>query len=309
MINRIYKDNVFRMLFGREESKGNALDLYNALAGTAYTDPSELELNIIENAVYMGYKNDVSFVFQDEMHLWEEQSTYNPNMPIRGLTYFSKLYSKYLTEQHINLFTTKQRKLPTPRYFVFYLGKEDQPESKILKLTDAFDKPELADVEVKATMLNINSGRNCRILEKCRSLKEYTELISKIRKNEETMTIEDAINAAVDECIKQNILKEFLESHSAEVKEMFALEYHEELTKRDLREQAIREGLAEGRAKGLEEGRAEGRAEGRVQGVSETIYSLVQDGDLSPEKGAFRLGVSVNQLQEDMLKAQYKWPE
>ena len=167
MINRIYKDNVFRMLFGREESKGNALDLYNALAGTAYTDPSELELNIIENAVYMGYKNDVSFVFQDEMHLWEEQSTYNPNMPIRGLTYFSKLYSKYLTEQHINLFTTKQRKLPTPRYFVFYLGKEGQPESKILKLTDAFDKPELADVEVKATMLNINSGRNCRILEKC----------------------------------------------------------------------------------------------------------------------------------------------
>ena len=170
MINRNYKDNVFRMLFGREEAKENALDLYNALADTAYTDPWELKLNAIENAVYMGYKNDVSFVFRDEMHLWEEQSTYNPNMPVRGLTYFSKLYTKYLAEHHINLFTTALRKLPTPRYFVFYLGTDDQPESSVLRLTDAFDHPELADVEVKATMLNINCGHNQELLKKCRSL-------------------------------------------------------------------------------------------------------------------------------------------
>ncbi|MBQ9061214.1 MAG: hypothetical protein IJ121_00090 [Eubacterium sp.] len=269
MINRNYKDTVFRMLFGREESKENALELYNALAETSYTDLSELELNVIENAVYMGYKNDVSFVFRNEMHLWEEQSSYNPNMPVRGLTYFSKLYSKYLTEHRINVFTTAQRMLPTPRYFVFYLGTDEQPEKKVLRLTDAFDRPELADVEVKATMLNINCGHNREILEKCRALRDYTELIQTIRVHEETMYIDDAIEAAVDECIERGILKEFLVSHKAEVKEMFALEYHEEITKRDLREQAIKEGLeegrAEGRAKGLEEGHAKGLEEGRAE--------------------------------------------
>ena len=298
MINRNYKDNVFRMLFGSAEAKENALELYNAIAETSYTDPSELELNMIENAVYMGYKNDVSFIFRDEMHLWEEQSTYNPNMPVRGLTYFSRLYSKYLTQQHINIFTTAQKKLPTPRYFVFYLGTEEQPESSVLRLTDAFDYPELADVEVKATMLNINYGHNRELLEKCRTLKEYSELIQMVRQNEKTMYIEDAIDPAVNACIERGILREFLESHKAEVKEMFALEYHEELTRRDLREQAIKEGLEEGRANGLAEGRAEGHAEGRAEGVFETLAALVKEDVLTLADAARRAGVT----EEEFLK-------
>ena len=162
----------------------------------------------------------------------------------------------------------------------------------MLRLTDAFDNPELADVEVKATVLNINYGHNRELLEKCRTLKEYSELIQMVRENEKTMYIEDAIDAAVNDCIDRGILKVFLESHRAEVKEMFALEYHEELTMRDLREQAIKEGLEEGRAKGLAEGREKGRAEGRAEGVFETLDSLVKDGILTVEAAAERAGVT-----------------
>ena len=83
-VNRNYKDTVFRMLFRENE---NLLSLYNALNGTFYTDIDSLEITTLENAVYMNYKNDISFVLDSELMIYEHQSTVNPNMPLRDLKY------------------------------------------------------------------------------------------------------------------------------------------------------------------------------------------------------------------------------
>ncbi len=89
--NQKYKDTVFRMIF-REKSA--LLSLYNALNGTDYQNPDELEVNTMENAIYLNQKNDVSFVIDSRLNLYEHQSTFNPNMPMRDLFYVSSLYSK-----------------------------------------------------------------------------------------------------------------------------------------------------------------------------------------------------------------------
>ena len=79
---RNYKDSVFRMLFSNETA---LLSLYNALNGTNYTDPNDLEINTLEHAIYLGRKNDISFIIQSQMYLYEHQSTINPNIPLRNL--------------------------------------------------------------------------------------------------------------------------------------------------------------------------------------------------------------------------------
>ena len=77
-VNKKYKDTVFRKLFG--ENKGNALSLYNAVNHTSYTDPDDLEYTTLEDVIYMKYKNDVSFLIDKTLSLYEHQSSYNPNM-------------------------------------------------------------------------------------------------------------------------------------------------------------------------------------------------------------------------------------
>ena len=132
-VKRDYKDSLFCHLFGDERRKGNALQLYNALAGTSYADPEDIELTTIGDAVFLGRKNDVSFLVGDDMVLWEHQSTHNPNMPLRGLHYFSRLYTKLVTLRELDLYGTRRLQLPTPRYVVFYFGAEDRPDVETMR--------------------------------------------------------------------------------------------------------------------------------------------------------------------------------
>ena len=90
-VQRNYKDTIFNMLF---KDKENLLSLYNALNRTDYTDVNGLEIATLENAVYMNYKNDVSFVFDYELMIYEHQSTMNPNMPLRDLFYVTSILQK-----------------------------------------------------------------------------------------------------------------------------------------------------------------------------------------------------------------------
>ena len=76
--NRNYKDTVFRMLFS---DRKNLLSLYNAVNQSDYKNPEELEIVTLENAIYMGMKNDLAFIMDTNLYLYEHQSTYNPNMP------------------------------------------------------------------------------------------------------------------------------------------------------------------------------------------------------------------------------------
>ena len=166
MINEKYKDRLFRKIFGYEKYKGNLLSLYNALNGTKYTNPDDLEITTIDEAIWMGMKNDVSCIINCNMALYEHQSSYSPNMPLRGLMYFGKLYNKYVKVNKQNIYGSKLVKIPTPQYYVFYNGERDYPDRIELKLSDAFQKEgKEGDFQWTAIMLNINFGKNKKLVE------------------------------------------------------------------------------------------------------------------------------------------------
>ena len=154
--NRKHKDALFRMVFSKKE---DLLDLYNAVRGTAYQNVEDLEVNTLENVLYMAMKNDISFMIDCTMNLYEHQSSYNPNMPLRGLMYFVQLYSKYAVQRKLNLYISTIQKIPTPQFVVFYNGMKEEPDRQILKLSNAF-QAEGGCIECEATMLNINLVRN-----------------------------------------------------------------------------------------------------------------------------------------------------
>ena len=86
-VARNHKDRLFRMIF---REKKELLSLYNAVNGTSYTNAEELEIVTLENAIYMNMKNDLAFIMDSYLNLYEHQSTYSPNMPLRDLFYIAK---------------------------------------------------------------------------------------------------------------------------------------------------------------------------------------------------------------------------
>ncbi|MBQ4530352.1 MAG: Rpn family recombination-promoting nuclease/putative transposase [Lachnospiraceae bacterium] len=271
-INREHKDRLFRLIFGKEEYKQNLLELYNALNDTSYNNLDDLKITTIEDVVYMGMKNDVSMLIHSRMTLFEHQSTYNPNMPIRGFMYAARLYNKYIEENNLNIYSKTKMKLPTPQYIVFYNGDEKHEDEEILRLSDAFATAEKTEgYEWTARMLNINYGRNKKLMEKCKPLRDYAILIDKIKRyTAEKKSIEEAVNQAVDECIKEDVLADFLRKHRAEVMDVCITEYDEKRVMDAIREEEREEGRKEGR----KEGYGEGCAREKVQAVENVMTSL-----------------------------------
>ena len=230
-INAKYKDRLFRWIFS---SKKELLDLYNAVRGTNYTDPEALEITTLEDVVYMGFKNDISFLVDDVLNLYEHQSTYSPNMPVRGFLYLADIYRKYLESRDENLYSSRLVQLPFPQYLVFYNGSREEPDRRVLKLSDAFYRlPGLENtepsLECRAIMLNINLGHNKELMRKCRKLWEYAKFIQCIRERlAEGKTLEQAVDEAVEACIRDGVLMDFLIGHRAEVRDMILAEYDEE---------------------------------------------------------------------------------
>ena len=251
--NRQHKSSVFCKVFSE---KKDLMDLYNALNGTDYDDEDDLEINTIENVIYMTMKNDVSFIIDCTLNLYEHQSTFNPNMPLRGLLYFSKLYNKYIKQNGLDLFSSATQEIPLPQYVVFYNGVDAQPDRTVLKLSDAFSgKASRGCLECEANMLNINYGHNRELMEKCQKLKEYAIFVDTVREfaKREPKMPRKAFTKAVEECIDNNILRDFLVKQKSEVLETMLTTFNKELHEKNLKERAIAEGLAEGRAKGKKE--------------------------------------------------------
>lgn len=94
--NREYKDRLFKFIFGNPDNKEWTLSLYNAINGSNHTNPDDIILTTIEEVVYMGMKNDVSFLISDMMNFYEQQSSFNPNMPMRFFIYAGMVYSKFV---------------------------------------------------------------------------------------------------------------------------------------------------------------------------------------------------------------------
>lgn len=275
-INRKYKDHLFRLIF---QDKKDLLDLYNAINSTSYTNPDDLEITTIDDAVYIGMKNDLSFLISDVLNLYEHQSTMNPNMPFRGFLYFARLLETYVKINHLDIYGKKQIQLPLPVYIVFYNGEEKSPEETELRLSNAFKKfpngPKPA-LECTARMLNINYGHNKALMEKCQRLNDYSYFIACIRYYiKQGYMFQEAIDCAVNECILKGILADILEKNRSEVVEMLLTTYDKKLHDKTLRN--------EGFEVGFEDGFEDGFKEGKMQLLKTQVQKKLQKG-ASPEQ-------------------------
>lgn len=243
--NREHKSTLFCKVF---EDKKYLLELYNGVNQTNYQNIDDLEVNTLENVVYIKMKNDLSFLIDCNMNLYEHQSTINPNMPLRGLLYFAQLYNKYIAKHNVNVFSSSPQMIPFPQYIVFYNGTQEQPDEQILLLSDLFQKDQGEStksgcLECKARMLNINYGRNKELLQKCRRLEEYAIFVAKVRQYvaEDIEKREAAITRAIDESIAEGILVDILKEQKAEVLELVLTTFNKELYEQGLKEDATKE--------------------------------------------------------------------
>lgn len=269
-VNRMYKSTLFAMLFGDRE---HLLELYNAMSGKHYNDPELLEINTLENAIYMSMKNDVSFLIDGSLSLYEHQSTYSPNLPLRFLLYVSALYSGMTRTK--NLYGTKAVPIPSPRFVIFYNGEEDRPEQETLKLSNLYTvKEEEINLELTALFLNIRGRNNTALKQACRTLREYAVFTDKMREYVKAGSVEAAADRTIEECIREDILKDFLTKHKAEVKTVSIFEYNQEEHIRMEREEA----WEEGRNAGLAEGKQAGLAEGEERKLCELVKKKLEKG-------------------------------
>lgn len=280
--NRMYKSRIFAMLFS---DRNELLKLYNAINGTSYDDPDLLQVNTLENAVYMSMQNDVSFIIDMRLNMYEHQSTYSPNLPVRYLLYVADVYSDYTKD--MNLYGTKAVKLPTPRFVIFYNGQAEQPDRKELKLSELFSIPDAdPSLELKAVMLNINKGHNRKLMETCRTLQDYAEYTFRVREYAAEMPLDLAVEQAITECISEGILADFLRKNRAEAKKVSIYEYDEERHMRQTREEGMEEGYANGFSQGIE------------QGITQTVINLLKSGLLTDIQIREITGLDQEQLDE-----------
>ena len=245
-VRRDYKARLFEMIFREKEE---LLGLYNAVNGTNYSDPDKLEINTLENAIYLSMHNDVSFIIDSRLSLYEHQSTYSPNLPLRYLFYVSDLYSKMTKD--CNLYGSRKIKIPSPRFLIFYNGKEERGEREVLELADAFETQEEETwLNLKAVLLNINPGYNNDIVNACKTLSDYVTYTSRVREYAELVDIEEAVERAITECIAEGILADFLTRYRNEAKKMSIYEYDEERQRIWDREEGKELGRKEGQKEG-----------------------------------------------------------
>lgn len=277
-VNRIYKDRLYKMIFN---DKSELLKLYNAINGTHYDDPAMLTITTLDNAIYMTMENDLYFIIDMRLALYEQQSTVNPNLPLRFLMYITDIYSAYTKD--MNIYGSKKVQIPLPSFVIFYNGVKSQPDRTEFLLSELFhpttDQPAL---ELKAVMLNINKGHNQELMNACNTLRDYSEYVARIRTYSAEMPLTDAVEKAITECIHENILRDFLLKNRAEAKAMSIYEYDEEKTLRMFRE----------------EGYEDGERNGKIQATIEMCLEFNLSSDAIVQKLMTKFQFSENQAQE-----------
>lgn len=239
-VNREVKDKLFCYIFGNEENKQWTLELFNAVNGSDYTDPNEITYTTIDDVIYVKRKNDVSFLISGYINLYEQQSTYNPNMPVRALIYAGMLFSAYIENNGLSLYSRKRFKLPTPKCICFYNGTDYQEERKVLKLSDSFEKE--SDIELSVLMLNINMGNNEELLNACKPLMNYSWLVEKVRTLSKEMGIKEAVDIAIDEMPESFVIKRFLRKNKSEV-ELLCITSFSERDEKCIHDEGFEEGV------------------------------------------------------------------
>ncbi len=266
MANKEYKSDVFSMLL---QDKKRAMEIYNAINGTDYDDPELVEMTTLDDKSFsLTVRNDASFILDANLSLYEHQSTYCPNMPLRDLLYFASIIQKQIKAQKRDIYGGRILKIPVPHFVVFYNGKEDAPDQYDLRLSDAFEKEtEDPEIELVCHVYNINNGKNVPLLSKCQTLREYMYFVDMVRKNNEISgNLEDAIEKAINQCMEENVLRDFLAQHREEVMHVMTLDY------------TFERRLEMQRAEAIEDGERIGKEIGKEEKLSEQIRKKIQKG-------------------------------
>ena len=251
------------------QDKKRAMEIYNAINGTDYDDPELVEMTTLDDKSFsLTVRNDASFILDANLSLYEHQSTYCPNMPLRDLLYFASIIQKQIKAQKRDIYGGRILKIPVPHFVVFYNGKEDAPDQYDLRLSDAFEKEtKNPEIELVCHVYNINNGKNVPLLSKCQTLREYMYFVDMVRKNNEISgNLEDAIEKAINQCMEENVLRDFLAQHREEVMHVMTLDY------------TFERRLEMQRAEAIEDGERIGKEIGKEEKLSEQIRKKIQKG-------------------------------
>ena len=251
---RAYKDTVFSSLFyDCKDAIENAKSLYKAITGKTVQHAEKCRL---EDVLFREFKNDVAYIMDGKFICFiEHQSSINQNMPLRCLIYAARTYDRKTIYDERLMYSTQLIKIPTPEFYVLYNG-QNKLEYTELQLSDSFKEdacsPNL-ELKVKVININLNNLKNTK-LKDCKELYGYACLIEKIRE------YKGDIKRAVNECVEENILRDYLTFYGSEVVNMLFTEYDAEQAKKVLAEESRAEGEAIGRAEGKAIGRAEAQS-------------------------------------------------
>ena len=283
MTNRKIRDTVFCRYIG---TKPHLLELANALKGTQYTDSSKVNINTLEGSFYSNLKNDISFILDNMIVvLIEHQTTINPNMPLRFLSYVDEIYRMQTQSQQKKIYGKKLIKLPAPEFYVFYDGEDSSFDHETLRLSDAFLTPS-DQLELTVNVYNLADNKSNRLKSLCEPLHDYSIFSNKYKHfRDEGLTIDEAIKAAIDYCLENGIMSEYLKNNEREVIDMFGFEWNEQEERKAL----------------LETGEERGEARGEIRGRLFTLKELVIDGTLSLKKAAEKANMPVEAFQKAVM--------
>ncbi len=290
--NREYKDRLFKFIFGNEKNKEWTLSLYNAINDSDYTDAESIKFTTVDDALYISMKNDVSFLISQTLMFFEQQSTFNPNMPLRYLMYAGMSYSKYLEMNSLFIYSSRPLDIPAPRCICFYNGEKESEDKIELRFSDLCK--EKSDIELVVTMININYGRNRELLEKCKPLGEYSWFVAEVRANQKIMSFEDAVDKALEDMPDDFLIKPFLMANKSEVETMCITEFDEARYTEQVKEEGIEIGIGIGEEKGEKRGIVKGRTEGSMK----TLLNLLKKGLINEDNAAEDMGMTVENFRK-----------
>ena len=274
MTNRKIRDTVFCHFMSNES---HLLSLCNALNDTGYDESSDITINTLEGSFFSNIKNDISFLLNNLMVvLIEHQTTINPNMPLRFLSYVDELYKRYTSTSHKKIYGDDLLKIPAPEFYVFYDGNDTSFEQQTVKLSNAFET-QSDKLELTVHVYNLADGMNDELKRKCLPIGEYS-IFSNAYKHfrQQKMEIDHAVDEAIKYCLENNVMVDYLKNNQKEVIDMFGFEWNEK---------EEREAL-------LEIGEERGRLEGKIESIKELMRNL----NLSPEKAMTALGIAPSEF-------------
>ena len=270
---RNYKDSLFRNIF---KDKKRLCSLYNALSGENIS-PKDITINTLRGTFYNDIKNDISFkVGNHTVVLMEHQGSWNPNMPLRMLWYIGKLYRRHIDVDMA--YHSKMVKIPAPKFYVLYNGSKDEPEHRIMRLSEAFEG-ESNSLELLADSYNINLAKGKKLLDSCYELRCYSVFVTKVQDYlAEKHELSQAIKSAIRYCRDNELMKEYFKEHEKEVLDMVTFKWDDKRAREIAKEEGIEEGMEKGMLK--------------------TLCSLVKDGILSNMDAAKRAGMSLEEFRK-----------